>query len=196
MGFSVPFTSRPSTVLPNERRKTVINAIANLLKVLNSETEPGQISLALCLSIIAGFTPVLSVHNLLVLLLVLVLRVNLSAFGLGWAFFSGLAYLLDPLFHSIGLQLLTAPGLKPFWTGLYNTAWFRLDRLNNTIAMGSLALSLALFIPALILFNLLIRRYRMHILAWVKKTRLVQAMEASKFYAIYRSVSGWKGGAA
>ena len=174
----------------------MIEAIANLLKVLNSETEPGQISLALCLSMIAGFTPALSVHNLIVLLLVLVLRVNLSAFGLGWAFFSGLAYLLDPLFHAIGLHLLTAPGLKPFWTDLYNTAWFRLDRLNNTIVMGSLALSLALFIPALILFNLLIRRYRMHILAWVKKTRIVQAMEASKFYAIYRSVSGWKGGSA
>ena len=174
----------------------MIEAIANLLKVLNSETEPGQISLALCLSMIAGFTPVLSVHNLIVLLLVLILRVNLSAFGLGWAFFSGLAYLLDPLFHSLGLKLLTAPGLEPVWTGLYNTAWFRLDRLNNTIVMGSLALSLALFIPALILFNLLIRRYRMHILAWVKKTRLAQAMEASKFYAIYQSVSGWKGGAA
>ena len=49
----------------------MIEAIANLLKVLNSETEPGQISLALCLAMIAGFTPVLCPHNLLVLLLVL-----------------------------------------------------------------------------------------------------------------------------
>ena len=37
----------------------MIDAVARLLKVLNSETEPGQISLALCLSMIAGFTPVL-----------------------------------------------------------------------------------------------------------------------------------------
>ena len=174
----------------------MIEAIANLLKVLNSETEPGQISLALCLSMIAGFTPVLSPHNLIVLLLALVLRVNLSAFGLGWAFFSALAYLLDPVFHAIGSKLLTAPPLKTFWTGLYNTTWFRLDLLNNTIVMGSLVFSLILFIPALIVFNLLIRRYRAHILAWVKKTRLVQAIEASKFYTIYQSVSGWKGGAA
>jgi uncharacterized protein (TIGR03546 family) len=174
----------------------VIEAIANLLKVLNSETEPGQISLALCLSMIIGFTPVLSPHNLMVLLLALVLRVNLSAFGLGWAFFSAIAYLLDPVFDSIGLALLTAPALKAFWTGLYNTAWFRLDLLNNTVVMGSLAFSLALFIPAFFIFNILIRRYRAHILAWVKRTRLVQAIEASKFYTIYQSVSGWKGGAA
>ncbi len=174
----------------------MIEAIANLLKVLNSETEPGQISLALCLSMIAGFTPVLCVHNLIVLLLALLLRVNLSAFGLGWAFFSAIAYILDPLFHSIGLAILTAPSLKDLWTGLYNTAWFRLDRLNNTIVMGSLAFSLAAFIPALLLFNLLIRRYREHILSWVKKTRLLKAIQASKFYSVYQTVSGWKGGAA
>jgi uncharacterized protein (TIGR03546 family) len=182
--------------LLNERRTIVIEAIANLLKVLNSETEPGQISLALCLSMIAGFTPVLSPHNLIVLLLVLVLRVNLSAVGLGWAFFSALAYLLDPLFHTIGLALLTAPSLNGWWTGLYNTAWFRLDLLNNTVVMGSLIFSLALFIPGFILFNLLIRRYRTHILAWVKKTRLMRAFQATKFYGIYQTVSGWKGGAA
>lgn len=173
----------------------MIEAIANLLKVLNSETEPGQISLALCLAMIAGFTPTLSLHNLLVLLLVLVLRVNLSAFGLGWAFFSAAAFLLDPLFHRLGLAMLTAPPLTTLWTGFYNTAWFRLDRLNNTIVMGSLLFSLALFIPGMILFNLLIRRYRDHILAWVKKTRIMQVFEASRFYEVYQSVSGWKGGA-
>ena len=174
----------------------MIEAIANLLKVLNSETEPGQISLALCLAMIAGFTPVLCPHNLLVLLLVLVLRVNLSAFLLGWAFFSGVAYLLDPLFHRIGLGILTAPALTALWTGWYNTAWFRLDRLNNTVVMGSLLFSLAAFIPAFFLFNLLIRRYRDHLLAWVRKSKLMKALEASKFYSVYQSVSGWRGGAA
>lgn len=179
----------------SERRDAVIEAIANLLKVLNSETEPGQISLALCLSMIAGFTPTLSPHNLLVLLLVLVLRVNLSAFGLGWAFFSAAAYLFDPLFHRIGLAILTSPALTGVWTGLYNTTGFRLDRLNNTIAMGSLLFSLVSFIPGFILFNLLIRRYREHILAWVRNTRLMQAFKATKLFEIYQSVSGWRGGA-
>ncbi|MBC2710404.1 MAG: TIGR03546 family protein [Desulfosarcina sp.] len=173
----------------------MIEAIANLLKALNSETEPGQISLALCLSMIAGFTPMLSLHNLLVLLLVLVLRVNLSAFGLGWVFFSAAAYLLDPLFHRVGLAVLTSPTLTGLWTGLYNTTWFRLDRLNNTIVMGSLLFSLVSFVPGFILFNLLIRRYRVHILAWVKRTRLMRAFEATKFYEVYQSMSGWTGGA-
>ena len=173
----------------------MIDAVARLLKVLNSETDPGQISLALCLSMVAGFTPVLAPHNLVVLLLVLVLRVNLSAFGLGWVFFSAVAYILDPLFHRIGLAILTAPALTGVWTGFYNTAWFRLDRLNNTIVMGSLFFSLALFIPGYFVFNQLIRRYREHILSWVRKTRLMQAFKATKLFEVYQSVSGWKGGA-
>jgi len=174
----------------------VIESIAKLIKVLNSETEPGQISLALCLAMVAGFTPALSLHNLLVLLLVLVLRVNLSAFVVGWVFFSALAYALDPLFHRIGLAILTAPALSGFWTGLYNSAWFRLDRLNNTIVMGSLLFSLICFVPGLILFNLIIRRYREHILAWVRKMRLVQAVKATKLFQIYQSLSDLKGGVA
>jgi uncharacterized protein (TIGR03546 family) len=173
----------------------MIDAVARLLKVLNSETEPGQISLALCLSMVAGFTPALSPHNLVVLLLVLVLRVNLSAFGLGWAFFSAVAFVLDPLFHRIGLAILTEPALTGVWTGFYNTAWFRLDRLNNTIIMGSLLFSLVLFIPGYVVFNLLIRRYRENILSWVRKTRLMQAFKATKLFEVYQSVSGWRGGA-
>lgn len=75
-----------------------MNALAKFLRVLNSETDPAQISLAFCFSMVAGLTPLFSLHNLPILFLVLVLRVNLSAFLLGFAFFSGIAYLLDPLF--------------------------------------------------------------------------------------------------
>ena len=66
----------------------MLRAIAKLLKALNSESNPVQISLAFCFALIAGFTPLLSLHNLLVLFLVLILRVNLSAFILGLGVFS------------------------------------------------------------------------------------------------------------
>lgn len=167
--------------------------IAKLLKVLNSETEPAQISLALCFSMIMGFTPLYSLHNILAVLLVLILRVNLSAFILGWAFFSGLAYLLDPLFHQIGLVLLTLSALEGLWTSLYNITLFRLENFNNSIVMGSLFLSLVFFVPLYLILNLTIRKYREHILAWIQKTRIMQAFKASKIYSVYQTVSGWRG---
>jgi len=171
----------------------MIKTIAKVIKIVNSETEPAQISLALSLSMVAGLTPLMSLHNLLVLLILLLLKVNISTFILGTAVFSGVAYLLDPLFHLIGLAVLTLPGLAGFWTTLYNTTLFRLERFNNTVLMGSLLVSIILFVPVTIAANKLITRYRHTVLAWVEKTRLMKILKASKYYSLINSFSG-KGG--
>jgi len=170
----------------------MIKLFAKLLRVLNSETDPGQISLGLCFSMIAGLTPLLSLHNLVVLLLVCILRVNFAAFLLGLGVFTGIAYVLDPLFHLLGLAVLTIPALEGLWTSLYQSVWWRLEYFNNSIVMGSLVFSVGLFIPILLLSNLLIRRYRQHVLAWVQKTKIMQMFKASKLYATYQTLSAWR----
>ena len=170
----------------------MISTIAKILKVLNSETAPGQISLALCFALIVGLTPLYSLHNLLVLLLVFFLRVNLTTFIVGWIFFSGVAYILDPIFHRLGLAILTAASLEGVWTSLYNILIFRLAKFNNTIVMGSVLFSLIFFLPTYFLSNIIINKYRDHILAWVRKTRLMQLLKGSKLFQAYEAVSGWK----
>ena len=172
----------------------MIKLIATLLKVLNSDAAPGQISLAFCFSMIAGFTPILSLHNLFVLFLVLILRVNLSAFILGFAFFSTLAFALDPLFHQIGLSVLTTEALNGLWTSLYNHPLWQIERFNNSIVMGSLLSSLILFFPVLMISNRLILKYREHFLARVMKSKIMIGFKASKLYSTYQTVSGWTGG--
>lgn len=169
----------------------MLRMIANLLKVLNSETDPGQISLAFCFAMVAGLTPLWSLHNIPVFLLVLLLRVNLSAFLLGLAFFSGLAYALDPLFHRLGLAVLTAGALEGPWTTLYNSTLWRLERFNNSIVMGSLLFSLAVFVPLYVLSNAMIRRYREHVMQWVLRTRIMKFFMASRLYNLYQSATGW-----
>jgi uncharacterized protein (TIGR03546 family) len=169
----------------------MLKAIAKLIKVLNSDAAPGQIGAAVGFSMIAGFTPFWSLHNLLVLFLVLVLRVNLSAFLLGLAVFSGLAFGLDPLFDKLGLWVLTSDSLNGLWTAMYNRTLWRVERFNNTVVMGSLLASLVLFFPLLLLSNLLIRQYRATVMAWVQRSRILQAIKASRFYGYYKTVSGW-----
>ena len=171
----------------------MIGRIAKIVKVLNSETAPGQISLAVCFAMLLGFTPLFSLHNLLVLFLVLILRVNLSAVILGWIFFSGLAYLLDPLFHRIGLALLSAGALENLWTAFYNTTLLRLAHFNNTIVMGSLVVSLILFVPLYLSANGLIRKYREYFLSWLRETKIMHALQATRFYDAYQRLSDWGG---
>ena len=171
----------------------MIKTIAKVIKIVNSETDPAQISLALSFAMVAGLTPLMSLHNLLVLLLVFLLKVNISTFILGTAVFSGIAYLLDPLFHRIGLAVLTFPALENFWTMLYNTTLLRLERFNNTILMGSLLVCIILFVPVTLAADILIIRYRESVLAWVEKTRIMKILKASKYYSLINSFSG-KGG--
>jgi hypothetical protein len=40
---------------------------------------------------------------------------------MGLVVFKGVAYLLDPLFHWIGLSALTAKPMEGLWTVLYNS---------------------------------------------------------------------------
>ncbi|MDT8452393.1 MAG: TIGR03546 family protein [Gammaproteobacteria bacterium] len=158
----------------------MITQIFKILRVLASEDSPMQISIAIALAMVMGLTPLFSLHNLLVLIILLAFRINLGAFLLAWAFFSGLAYLLDPLFHSLGQFILQHPAMQDTWTEMYNSTYWRLANFNNTIVMGSFVTAMLAFIPMLLILNFLIRRYRSHVLVFLKKSRLVTWMQSSK----------------
>jgi len=167
----------------------MLTMIAKLLKVLNSEADPLQISVALAFSMITGFLPLFTPLNLVILLIVFLLRVNISSYLLGSAFFAGVAWFLDPLFHRIGLIVLTAGALEGLWTALYNTVIGRLQRFNNSVVMGSFVFSILFFVPLVLIMNAAIRRYREHVLVWVKKSRIMQMITASKLYSLYEKLS-------
>jgi uncharacterized protein (TIGR03546 family) len=167
----------------------MLSLLAKLLKILNSEAEPSQISLAFGFALISGFLSFFSPFNLLILLLVLFFRVNLSAYILGTVFFSGVAYLLDPLFHRIGFSVLTLPALEGLWTSMYGSTLWRIQRFNNSVVMGGIVFSLLFFMPLVLASNVLVQKYRERVLVWVRKTRLMQLVTASKLYSIYEKLA-------
>ncbi len=167
----------------------MIAMLAKLLKALNSDSAPGQIALAFALSLITGLTPLLSLHNVPILLLACLLRINFGAFMLGTLFFSGLAYLLDPLAIAMGESLLTNPTYQSFWTELYQSNFWRVTAFNNTLILGSLVIALIAFLPVLIGARLLISVYRDRLMAWVEKLKITKLLKASKFYKMYQAVA-------
>lgn len=167
----------------------MLKILAKLIKALNAEGSPSQISFGFMFGMIIGLTPLWSLSNLPMLLLVLIFRINLTAFLVAFGFFSGVAYLFDPLMHRLGEAMLTAPQLQALWTDLYNNDFWRLTHFNNTLTLGSLTLGLVLAIPLFFISNILIRNYREHVLAWVQKTRLVKLIKANRFYRIYNALS-------
>ncbi len=168
----------------------MLSLLANLLKALNSESAPGQVSLAIALSAIVAFTPFVSLHNIVILLMILLVRTNLSGFLMGYALFSLVSFFIDPLSIRLGESLLANPGLMDTWVSLYQSEFWRMTAFNHTLTLGGFVIGIMAFVPIYLLSNVLIRQYRGRFMAWINKLKVVQALQASKFYSIYQSLAG------
>lgn len=155
----------------------MLGQITKLIKALNSDVAPEQISLGIAFAMIVGFTPFWSLHNLLVLLLVMILRVNGAAFMAGIALFSLIGYALDPLFHRLGYFILKLESLNGLWVVFYNSTLWRIENFNNTIVMGSLVLSIIFFVPTYLGSIWTIKKYRNNIMAWINKLKLTRVLK-------------------
>ena len=172
----------------------MIQQIIGLIRIIHSETDPRQISLGFALGMIPGLTPLTSLHNLLVLLAILFFRVNIGAAILSWGVFKILAYALDPLFHQIGLFLLTGVAfLQGLWTTLYNAPLVPYTRFNNSIVMGSLVFSLFAFYPVYWGGRFMVVKYRETWMERFNRLRIVQVFRASDLYKWYSRYSKLKG---
>lgn len=168
----------------------MLTIIAKLLKLLNSNVSPSQLALAVCFAAALGLTPLSSPHNILLVFLLLLLRINLSLFLLSWGFFTLIAYAFDPVSHSIGLALLQADALQGLWQSLYNNNFWRFLGFNNTLILGSTVVSLILAIPLFFISRLLIIKYRSHLLKWVSQSRLGLWVKGGKIFNTYQAFNG------
>ncbi len=166
----------------------MLTVLAKILRLLNSETAPSQIAAAVALACVFGMTPLWTLHNVIVLLLVLWLRINLSLFIVAWGLFTVLAFALDPVIDAVGHALLTADALRPMWAALYGTDFGRLSDFNNTVVMGSLVVSLLLVPVVWYATVVIVRQYRTHLLSWVERTRLYQVLRGTRLFNLYQSI--------
>lgn len=169
----------------------LLKLLQSLISTLNSEGTPGQIAAGLALGAAFGLTPLVNLHNLVVLALALILNVSIGGVLLGWTLFVPVGFALDPLFHRLGVALLEAPALQGLWTALYNTPGVPLTSYNNTVVLGSLVGWLLLWLPIFFFARWLVVRYRVMIFERLKRMRFFRAVAASKLFTYYRML--WPG---
>ena len=160
----------------------MLRLIIKVLKALNSNEAPWQISLGIIFGSILGLTPLFSLHNLAILFLALVINLNVSMMIVSCAVFSLIAYALDPLFHQLGFAVLTSENLEGFWTQFFSCPISLFANLNNTIVMGSLIVTLAAAVPLFFLFNLLVAKYRNAYNAFIGKFPLLKFLKVLDIY--------------
>ena len=168
----------------------MLTLLAKLLSILNSDANPSQIALAVTLAMLAGVNSLFSFIGLITLLLLFVFRANLSTYLALTAVFALLSFAFAPLLSAFGESILAAPALTDTFTALYNQDWFRLFSLNNSLVMGSAVASLVFCIPLFFIARVMVVKYRLAMMEFVNKFKVVQTLKASKFYNIYQSVKG------
>ena len=160
-----------------------------LFKALNSDSSIRQIALAIALGFLVGLSPILTLHNIIILFFVLMIRVHLGSFLLACGFFSGVSYLISPLTVQVGEYLLTLPMTAELFTTLYQTSLFKLAHWHHTYILGAFVLGSLLCAPVYFISHIIIEKYRVHIMVFFAKLRIVKALKASKFYSTYSHFS-------
>lgn len=168
----------------------MISQIFKVFKALNSNAKPWQLSLGVSFGAIMGLTPMLSLHNLVLLFLAFIINMNLGIMILSFVLFSGFAYILDPVFHDLGYKILKTESLAGTWESVFSFPIALVAQLNNTIVMGSLVVSIALAISLFFIFNKFIEKYREKLLVYIEKVPLFKSL---KILRVYQTITGGRG---
>jgi uncharacterized protein (TIGR03546 family) len=165
----------------------LIKLIQAIVRSLNSQGTSGQLAAGIALGSALGLTPLMNLHNLVILAAGMLLNVSFPGFLLGWALFVPLGFALDPVFDAIGRRLLIeTPALGPLWTTWSNTPIVPFTNFNNTVVLGSVLAWAVSFVPLYFLLRWLVTQYRTRILARLHQMRVFQVVTASKVYTFYR----------
>ncbi|MEO8200333.1 MAG: TIGR03546 family protein [Gemmatimonadota bacterium] len=165
----------------------ILKLLQSLFKTLHSDGSPSQVAAGVALGACLGLTPLLNLHNLVVFALIVILNVSFGGGMLGWAIFTPIGFLLDPLFDRLGhLLLLDSPALRPLWLTWFNSPWVPYTNFNNTVVLGSFVSWVLLFVPILFLSRWALIRYRATLGERVRQSRFYQVVTASRAYNVYR----------
>ena len=165
---------------------TLLKLLQSLIKTLHSDGTPGQVAAGIALCAALGLTPLINVHNLVIVALILVLNVSVGGALLGWALFAPFGFLLDPVFDRVGRELLLeTPSLQPMWTSWFNAPVVPYTNFNNSIVLGSVIVWLMLSLPIFFAARYAVSRYRATLGERVRRSRFYNAVTASKAYNVY-----------
>jgi len=166
-----------------------LNLIFKLIKTLHSSNEPRHIAAGFALGSIIGLTPLLSLHNLIVFLIIIALNVSIPAAIFSIFFFSCFAYLFDAQFHNLGYYLLVQlEFLKPVWTYLYNIPIAPLTKFYNTVVLGSLVTSIVLFFPIYLFFKQIAGFYQSKLAPTVNRFKIIKLIQGNSLYQMYQKI--------
>lgn len=170
----------------------ILKQLFAFIKLLNSDTGNVSLAMGMTCGFILGMTPSLSLHSLFIFLILFLFRIQIGAALLAAFFFKFIAFILDPLFHTVGSKVLEIESMQGIFTQLYNMPLIPFTRFNNSIVMGSAVITFILAPFVFVISQFLIIKYREIFVARFKETKIWKAVQATKFYQWYYKYEQYK----
>ena len=171
-----------------------LKLLGKLIKALSSNDSPAQLAWGFVIGSFLGLVPLNTLFTVSTIFVMLIINVNIAAGMLAFALYSFIAWMIDPLFHSVGYWALTSLSfLESFWTTLFNAPIAPLTRFNNTVVMGSLLITVVLIAPNYFLFKAFVVRYRESWNEKIKQWKITKMLLGSKLVKLFikaRSLGG------
>lgn len=156
-----------------------ITLIRQFFKGLTAQTTPSQIGAGIAIGFMIGLMPKATLTAQLFIVVLMASKVNIPM-GILTVF---AVSLLNPVFDlatdPIGYAILTADGLQPLWTKLYNTPFMPWTGFNNTVVPGGLVFGLALLAPVYIAGKRFGVFYNEKFRDRIMNSKLVKSLKAS-----------------
>lgn len=163
----------------------MLTLLAKILKVLNSEASPWQIGWAIGFGLLAGLMP-FGFLTLVILLIVCLFTVNLSTFLLVWGVSKGLMLIFGTALESLTWQYAQQPGLLNL---LASVEALQLFHLHHTLVLGAFVMGVLLLVPVAWLGTVLVKQYRLRVMARIQQWKIVQLLNASKLVQLYQKLN-------
>lgn len=138
----------------------LLRYIFKFFDLLRRENAPWQIACAIVLGMFIGFTPYFTLQTVTYIVILLIFRIHIGFTLISFLFFHALSVLTDPLFHQLGLSLLTeTPGMQKLWAGLYHSPIVPFTGFNNSLVLGGGVVSSVLALPLFFISRLCVIQY-------------------------------------
>jgi uncharacterized protein (TIGR03546 family) len=157
----------------------LIKAIAKLLVALNGNAKRGQIAAGFAWGLLLGLIPLGNFFWIALFLISFFFNHNHGAKIFSMALLKFCTPFLAPLLDVFGWGFLHIEALQPLFITMYNMPFVPFTKFNNTLVAGGLVSGLILFIPAFILFMLLIPLYRNTVAPAIRNSKLFRAIAKS-----------------
>ncbi len=152
----------------------LLRPVRQLALALVANDSPRQIAWGFSLGMLAGLVPKGSLLAVSLFVLLCALRVNKPAGLMAMGLFSVVGTWLDPTAHAIGALALTWEPARPLHAWLYSLPLGPWLGLNNTVALGQLAIGMYLFYPTYRITCLLVTRLQPRAIAWLQRYRAIR----------------------